>query len=412
MTGFASRTNEIAPFQVMAILQQAQALSAQGVDVIHLEIGEPDFDTPQPIIDAGIEALSSGKTHYTPALGLPELRQKIADFYQDRYGLSVSASRIAITPGASGALLLLMAARLEANDELLMADPGYPCNRHFARVFEARGRLIATTADSGFQLTPKHIQLNWTKGRSKAVLMASPANPTGAMISHDALEEISVATEQQGGELWVDEIYHGLTYHDAPNSRFQGERPQTALALGDHVVVINSFSKYFGMTGWRLGWMVVPEHYMPVIERLAQNLFLAPATPSQYAALAAFDEDSLAIMESRRVEMQQRCEYLLVELPKLGFKIPVVPDGAFYIYADASDLTQDTQAFCEQLLQDTGVALTPGFDFGDNNANLYVRFAYTTNIARLEQAMVRIKQWITERKSQIADVMNAVTTEG
>ena len=394
MTGFASRTEEIAPFQVMAILQQAQALAAQGVDVIHLEIGEPDFTTPAPIVEAGIEALKQGKTHYTPALGLPELRQKIADFYRTRYGVEVSASRIAITPGASGALLLLMAARLEAGDELLMADPGYPCNRHFARVFEAQGRLIATTADSGFQLTPEHIEKNWTEGASKAVLMASPANPTGAMISHEVLEKIAQVTADQGGELWVDEIYHGLTYHDASDSRFAGQRPQTALALGEHVVVINSFSKYFGMTGWRLGWMVVPEHYIPVIERLAQNLFLAPTTPSQYGALAAFDNDSLAIMEARRLELQQRRDYLLAELPKLGFKIPVVPDGAFYIYADASALTQDTQVFCQQLLQETGVAITPGFDFGDQNANVYIRIAYTTNIERLEQAIARIKAWL------------------
>ena len=394
MTGFASRTEEIAPFQVMAILQQAQTLAAQGIDVIHLEIGEPDFTTPAPIVEAGIEALKQGKTHYTPALGLPELRQKIADFYRTRYGVDVSASRIAITPGASGALLLLMAARLEAGDELLMADPGYPCNRHFARVFEAQGRLIATTADSGFQLTPEHIEKNWTEGASKAVLMASPANPTGAMISHEVLEKIAQVTADQGGELWVDEIYHGLTYHDASDSRFAGQRPQTALALGEHVVVINSFSKYFGMTGWRLGWMVVPEHYIPVIERLAQNLFLAPTTPSQYGALAAFDNDSLAIMEARRLELQQRRDYLLAELPKLGFKIPVVPDGAFYIYADASALTQDTQVFCQQLLQETGVAITPGFDFGDQNANVFIRIAYTTNIERLEQAIARIKAWL------------------
>tara|TARA_B110000211_G_scaffold147416_2_gene167959 strand:+ start:1447 stop:2643 length:1197 start_codon:yes stop_codon:yes gene_type:complete len=394
MTGFASRTEEIAPFQVMAILQQAQTLAAQGIDVIHLEIGEPDFTTPAPIVEAGIEALKQGKTHYTPALGLPELRQKIADFYRTRYGVDVSASRIAITPGASGALLLLMAARLEAGDELLMADPGYPCNRHFARVFEAQGRLIATTADSGFQLTPEHIEKNWTEGASKAVLMASPANPTGAMISHEVLEKIAQVTADQGGELWVDEIYHGLTYHDASDSRFAGQRPQTALALGEHVVVINSFSKYFGMTGWRLGWMVVPEHYIPVIERLAQNLFLAPTTPSQYGALAAFDNDSLAIMEARRLELQQRRDYLLAELPKLGFRIPVVPDGAFYIYADASALTQDTQVFCQQLLQETGVAITPGFDFGDQNANVYIRIAYTTNIERLEQAIARIKAWL------------------
>jgi aspartate/methionine/tyrosine aminotransferase len=402
VTGFATRTEEIAPFQVMAILQQAQALAAQGVDVIHLEVGEPDFDTPEPIVQAGINALKEGKTHYTPALGLPELRQKIADFYQHRYGVEVSASRIAITPGASGALLLLMAARLEAGDELLMADPGYPCNRHFARVFEAQGHLIPTSAKSGFQLTPEHIQGHWNHGVSKAVLMASPANPTGAIIPHEQLEKIAAQTRQLGGELWVDEIYHGLTYHDASNrvindNEHQGKRPQTALALGEDVIVINSFSKYFGMTGWRLGWMVVPDYYIPVIERLAQNLFLAPSTPAQYGALAAFSEDSLTIMEKRRLELQQRRDYLLVELPKLGFKIPVIPEGAFYIYADASELTQDTQQFCQQLLQDTGVALTPGFDFGEQNANLYVRFAYTTHIERLQQAILRIKTWLEKQ---------------
>jgi aspartate/methionine/tyrosine aminotransferase len=381
----------------MAILQQAQALSAQGVDVIHLEVGEPDFPTPEPITQAAIAALNAGKTHYTPALGLPELRQAIADFYQSRYGVTVSANRIAITPGASGALLLLMAARLEAGDELLMADPGYPCNRHFARVFEAHGRLISTAAKQGFQLTAQQITENWHEEASKAVLIASPANPTGAMISYDQLEEIAQQTRQLGGELWVDEIYHGLTYHDLDDEKSEGKRPQTALSLGDDVVVINSFSKYFGMTGWRLGWMVVPEHYVPVIERLAQNLFLAPPTPSQYGALAAFSEDSLSIMEARRLELQQRRDYLLTELPKLGFNIPVVPDGAFYIYADASGLTQDSQSFCEQLLQETGVALTPGFDFGEQNANLYIRFAYTTNIDRLKQAMGRITTWLEKK---------------
>jgi aspartate/methionine/tyrosine aminotransferase len=405
VTGFASRTEEIAPFQVMAILQQAQALASKGVDVIHLEVGEPDFTTPEPITQAAIEALKAGKTHYTPALGLPELRQKIADFYQSRYGVTVSAERIAITPGASGALLLLMAARLEAGDELLMADPGYPCNRHFARVFEAHGRLIPTAAKSGFQLTAEQIKQHWHLGASKAVLMASPANPTGAMIPYPQLEQIAEQTRQLGGELWVDEIYHGLTYHDAvedadDDSALASKRPQTALALGDDVVVINSFSKYFGMTGWRLGWMVVPEHYIPVIERLAQNLFLAPSTPAQYGAIAAFSEDSLSIMEERRLELQQRRDYLLAELPKLGFKIPVIPDGAFYIYADARALTQDTQAFCQQLLQDTGVALTPGFDFGDQNAHLYVRFAYTTHIERLKQAVLRIKTWLEHKAGE------------
>ena len=385
---FASRVDGVAPFQVMAILEQAQQLAAEGIDVIHLEVGEPDFSTPEPVSQAGIRALQQGKTRYTPALGLPELRQRISDFYQQKYQLTVPVSRIAITPGASGALLLLMAARLQQGDELLLGDPGYPCNRHFAHVFEANSRLIPTSPATHFQLSAELIQKNWQPGISKAVLLASPANPTGTLIPEGELKNIIKVVDELGGELWVDEIYHGLIY---------GEHPKSALEFSDRLVVINSFSKYFGMTGWRLGWMVTPQEYIPVVDRLAQNLFLAPATPSQHAALAAFDDESIAIMESRRAEFEQRRDYLLSVLPDLGFKIPVVPEGAFYIYADASELTDDAQQFCQQLLEATGVALTPGLDFGHHNANHYIRFAYTTGIDRLQQAVERIRDWLQTR---------------
>ena len=311
MTEFASRTFKVAPFQVMAILEQAQTLAATGMDVIHLEVGEPDFSTPKPITEAAIRALEAGHTGYTPSLGLMALRQKISDFYRSRYGLAVDASRIVITPGASGALLLLMAARLEVGEEILLADPGYPCNQHFAQVFEAKATLIATEASSGFQLTFEQVESHWSEA-TKAVLLASPANPTGALIEEDALKAIHATVKARGGELWVDEIYHGLTYHDGSdngsdnNANGCGPHPNSALALGEEVVVINSFSKYFGMTGWRLGWMVVPEHYVPVIDKLAQNLFLAPSTPAQYGALAAFDEAVIDIMEARRDEFKRR----------------------------------------------------------------------------------------------------------
>lgn len=383
--GFASRTDRVAPFHVMAILEQAQQLAADGVDVIHLQVGEPDFTTPEPIIAAAINALQEGKTGYTPALGLPQLRTSISEFYRGRYDVVVPANRIAITPGASGALLLLMAARLEMGQELLLGDPGYPCNRHFAHVFEAQSRLIPTTAETRFQLTAQMIRDHWCEGVSKAVLLASPANPTGTLIPQHELKRISETVDELGGELWVDEIYHGLIY---------GEHPQTALALSDRVVVINSFSKYFGMTGWRLGWAVVPENYISVLDKLAQNLFLAPSTQAQYGALAAFSSESLGIMETRRQEFQQRRDFLLAELPKLGFKIPVQPDGAFYIYADASQLTENAQIFCQQLLAATGVALTPGIDFGHENADRYIRFAYTENIERLKIAVERIRNWL------------------
>lgn len=369
----------------MAILEQAQRAAAAGVDVIHLEVGEPDFPTPEPVIKAATMALSEGHTGYTPALGLPELRQAISSYYEQKYQHKVDAGCIAITPGASGALLLLMAARLEQGEELLIGDPGYPCNRHFAHVFEANSRLIPTKAENAFQLTASQIREHWQTGCTKAVLLASPANPTGTLIDRKELTDIAQTVSDLGGELWVDEIYHGLIY---------GEHPDTALSISENIVVINSFSKYFGMTGWRLGWMVAPEEYIPVLDRLAQNLFLAPSTPAQHGALAAFSEESLSIMEQRRLEFELRRDYLLGVLPDLGFHIPVQPDGAFYIYADASALTNNSQSFCEELLEATGVALTPGLDFGHANAEKYIRFAYTENVDRLREAVARIGSWV------------------
>lgn len=377
------RSQEVQPFQVMAILAQAQALQAQGVDVIHLEIGEPDFPTAQPIIEAGIKALQEGKTGYTPALGLPELRKRIAQYYQQRFNVSVNPERIILAPGASGALLLLAAARLNPGDGLLLANPGYPCNKHFARVFEAHGQLIDTGPEDNFQLTPTHVQQNW-QPTTKAALVASPSNPTGTVLSQADLANLAEAVRQKGGELWVDEIYQGLNY---------SSKPETVLSVADDVIVLNSFSKFFGMTGWRLGWAVVPEAWIPSLDALAQNLFLAPPTPSQYAALAAFTPESMAIFEQRRLELAERREYMLKALPELGFKIPVEPAGAFYIYADASRFTNDSFAWCQQILQKTGVAITPGADFGDPT-NSHVRFAFTTRIERLQEAVERLHKFL------------------
>lgn len=380
----STRMGEIKPFQVMAILAQAQALQAQGHDIIHLEVGEPDFPTATPIVQAGIQALQQGKTHYTPALGLPELREKIAAYYQTRFGVSVPAKRIVVTPGASGALLLLTAARLNPSDQLMLADPGYPCNRHFARVFEAHGQLIPTGPAERYQLTPELVQQYW-QPNTKAALVASPANPTGTVLSLDELTALSAAVAKKGGELWVDEIYQGLNY---------GNQPHSVLEVADNAVVLNSFSKFFGMTGWRLGWAVVPESWESDFDTLAQNLFLAASTPAQYAALAAFEPESLAIFEQRRQELEQRRAYLLEALPKLGFKLPVAPDGAFYIYADASAFTQDSLAWCAQVLKETGVAFTPGVDFGDYQANSHVRFAFTTKLERLQEAVARLENYL------------------
>ena len=385
----SKRSGEIKPFQVMAILAEAQALQAAGHDIIHLEVGEPDFTTPEPVTEAGIAALRAGKTGYTPALGLPELREKIAGYYRSRFDVEVSPSRVVLTPGASGALLLLTAARLNPGDQLMLADPGYPCNRHFARVFEAHGQLIAAGPDQKYQLTAADIEAHWQPS-TRAALVASPANPTGTVLSTDELLQLSQAVSRQGGELWVDEIYQGLNFAEG---EVKGGA-ETVLSVADDAVVLNSFSKFFGMTGWRLGWAVVPESLVPVLDTLAQNLFLAPSTPAQYAAMAAFSPEVMATLEERRQILHERRDYLLSALPELGFKVPVVPEGAFYVYADASDFTDDSLSFCAQLLRETGVAITPGVDFGDHRAGEHVRFAFTTRIERLKEAVGRLADWL------------------
>ncbi|MEC9410661.1 MAG: aminotransferase class I/II-fold pyridoxal phosphate-dependent enzyme, partial [Pseudomonadota bacterium] len=305
MSSTSKRSGEIKPFQVMAILAEAQALQAAGHDIIHLEVGEPDFTTPEPVTEAGIAALRAGKTGYTPALGLPELREKIAHYYQSRFGVTVPASRVVLTPGASGALLLLTAARLNPGDQLMLADPGYPCNRHFARVFEAHGQLVPAGPEQKYQLTAADVERHWQPS-TRAALVASPANPTGTVLSLDELSYLSHAVAKQGGELWVDEIYQGLNFGAG-----EGGGAETVLSVADDAVVLNSFSKFFGMTGWRLGWAVVPESLVPALDTLAQNLFLAPPTPAQYAALAAFSPEVMATLEERRQILHERRDYLL-----------------------------------------------------------------------------------------------------
>lgn len=381
------RSDDIQPFHVMAILAHAQALQESGVDVIHLEVGEPDFATPEPMIEAAVSALRAGKTGYTPALGLTALREKIADYYWQRFAVRLDPRRVVLTPGASGALLLLTAARLQRGQRMLLADPGYPCNRHFARLFEAHGQLIPTSAAQRFQLTPELVTQHWQPD-TRVALVASPANPTGTVLDLAQLDGLANAVRAQQGEFWVDEIYQGLNYHN---------QPQTVLSVADDAIVINSFSKYFGMTGWRLGWCVVPLAWVATLEKLAQNLYLAPPTPAQHAAMAAFNTDALAIMEERRQQLSERRDYLLSALPLLGFTIPVAPDGAFYVYADASRLTDNSLLFCQQLLADTGVAITPGVDFGDHQGHCHVRFAFTTPLPRLQQAMARIEAWLASR---------------
>ena len=390
MPTFPARRNaNIAPFHVMELLARGKALEAEGRDIIHMEVGEPDFPTPAPIIAAAQEHIASGRVFYTSALGLPELRQAIADFYLARYDAHVSASRIVVTAGASGALLLALACLAEPGSEWLLTDPGYPCNSNFVRSFEGVPVCIPVGAENRFQPTLTQIEQHWTEHTAGA-LFASPANPTGTLLDDADLANIAGYVRQKGGQLIVDEIYHGLTYE---------RDPSTALKFGDDIFVVQSFSKYFNMTGWRLGWLVVPERFSRDIEKLAQNLFIAPSTPAQYAALAAFQPETISILENRRVEFRKRRDFLVPELENLGFKISARPEGAFYVYADCSALTSDSNAFAHDLLNRVGVAITPGLDFGTQSPETHLRFAYTTGIHRLEEAVERIRRYRVQRKS-------------
>jgi aspartate/methionine/tyrosine aminotransferase len=380
----AARMGGIAPFHVMDIMGRAAVLAGQGRSVISLCVGEPDFATPQPILDAAMRALERGRFPYTQALGTPALREAIAQFYLQRYNCEVPAERVVVCAGSSAALLLIMGVLVNPGDRVLLADPGYPCNRQFVRLMGGEPVGIPVDANTGYQFTSESIRRNWSE-RTAAVLVGSPANPTGAMISAAALADISRLVAQQSGHLIVDEIYHGLTYdNDA----------MTALSISDDVFVINSFSKYFSMTGWRLGWLIAPERYVREIEKLAQNLFISPSTPAQLAALAAFSPETLVLLEARRAQFQQRRDFLLPALRELGFSIPLAPDGAFYIYADCSRFTDNSQTFAAQVLEQTGVAIAPGVDFGDHLSERHVRISYCTSIDNLQEAVARLRSFL------------------
>lgn len=378
----AERMREIAPFHVMELMAKAAALEAAGRSIIHFEVGEPDFATAEPIVQAAQEFLRGGHVHYTAALGLPQLREAISGYYRDRHGIEVSPARIVVTAGASGALLLALGMLVNPGDEWLLPDPGYPCNRHFVRLLEGLPRAVKVDAPGNFQPTATAVARSW-RTSTKGLMIASPANPTGTLIDPLELASIANLVRQNRGSLIVDEIYHGLTYDcDA----------KTALGLGEDVFVINSFSKYFGMTGWRLGWLVAPEACVRDIEKLAQNLYIAPSTVAQHAALAAFRPDTIEILETRRREFQARRNLLLPGLERLGFRITATPAGAFYLYANCSNLSADSQQLAERLLGDAGVAATPGLDFGSNAPESHMRFAYTVAREKILEGLARMEK--------------------
>jgi aspartate/methionine/tyrosine aminotransferase len=376
----AARAEDIQPFEVMDVLARAHALEAAGRRVVHMEIGEPDFTAPSPVVEAGIRALREGRTAYTATLGLPALREAIAGYYASRFSLEVEPSRIAVTSGASGGLLTLAALYVAPGDEVLVPDPGYPGYRHFVRAFEGRARPLAVSAASAFQPTLDMVRAAWTE-RTKAMVLGSPSNPTGTLIDRAELARIARFVAERGGALIVDEIYQGLVY---------GAEPSTALGLPGNVVVVNSFSKYFCMTGWRLGWVVLPAAAVRGFEKLAQHLFISAPSAAQHAACNAFLPETISVLEERRREFARRRDFLLPELEAAGLAVPAEPHGAFYIYADCG---RDARAWCLDLLEREGVATTPGVDFGANGTARCVRFAYTRAMEDLAEAARRLRRF-------------------
>lgn len=374
------RALDIPPFHVMELLRRARELEQAGRDIIHMEVGEPDFPTPAPIVEAATRFLASGDVHYTAALGLPQLREAIARFYQQRFGADVAPERIVITPGASGALMLALAVTTDPGDEWLLPDPGYPCNRQLVRSFEGIARALPVEAATRFQPTADAVAAAWSS-RTRGLMVATPSNPTGTLLGEDELAQLRDVVAARGGTLIVDEIYQGLVYDVASS---------TVLRQADDVFVVNSFSKYFGMTGWRLGWLVAPLPYVREVEKLAQHFFIAASTPAQHAALAAFAPATLDILEARRAEFAERRATLLPALRELGFEVAAEPQGAFYIYADVSRLAGDSETLARRLIEEAGVATTPGVDFGDHLPRRHLRLAYTTRRTRLLEAVERL----------------------
>ena len=394
----SQRAQRIEPFYVLEVAKAASEIASKvahtAKPMIFLNIGEPDFTAPPLVQAAATNAIASGHTQYTQATGLPALREKISAWYASRFNVQVSPSRIVLTAGASAALQLACLALIEAGDEILMPDPSYPCNRHFVSAADGKAVLLPTTAAERFQLTQPKVEAAW-KAQTRGVLLASPSNPTGTSIAPDELRAIADYVAARGGITMVDEIYLGLSY----DARFA----QSALALpgelGQNIISINSFSKYFNMTGWRLGWMVVPEALVSVIERLAQNLFICPSTISQHAALACFEPDSLAEYERRRTEFKARRDYFIPELNRLGLTVPVMPDGAFYAYADCSRLAKKwgvsgSWEVAFELMKRSHLAVTPGRDFGVAAPEQFLRFSTASSMAHLQEAIARLEDAI------------------
>ena len=391
----SNRAQRIEPFYVMEVAKAARLLGDQLLNsdrpMLYLNVGEPDFTAPKLVQEAAIQAISSGKTQYTQASGMPELRERISHWYAQRFHVDIPASRIVMTAGASAALQLACLALINTGDEILMPDPSYPCNRQFVSAADGVPVMIPTTAAERFQLSAAKVEAAWKPGVTRGVLLASPSNPTGTSIHPEEMHRIHQFVKKQGGITLIDEIYLGLSYDDTYG--------QTALALDDQVISINSFSKYFNMTGWRLGWLVVPEALAPVIERIAQNLFICPSTVSQHAALACFDVASIAEYEKRRAEFKARRDYFIPALQQLGFEVPVMPDGAFYAWADCSKICsklgiKDSWDLAYEIMHKAHLAVTPGRDFGSFETAKFIRFSTANSLPELKEAIERLRNML------------------
>jgi aspartate/methionine/tyrosine aminotransferase len=376
------RIDQIEPFRVMQLLERAKALEAAGRHIIHMEIGEPDFPTPAPVIEAARSHLEIGDNFYTPSTGEPKLQAALSDWYRQEYGVAVAPERILITPGTSGAFSLIYAALLEPGESILLSDPGYPCQRNFIRLAGGEPINIPVGPESRYHLSAELIRRHWQQGTRAAVLI-NPSNPTGTLIEADAMADVASTCRESGGYLISDEIYHGLTY---------GVRARCALEFDAQAIVVNGFSKRWAMTGWRIGWLIVPDELIDACRRVMQNIFIAAPTLSQHAAIAALGCSKE--VEAMRLAYDERRRYLLEALPGLGFDIVIEPQGAFYIYANVKNITANARDFCWDLLEQAGVAVTPGEDFGSYLSDEHVRFSYATGMDDIREGVRRLKAYL------------------
>lgn len=399
----------IQPFHVMEIMRLADDLEQKGVNVIHLEMGEPSFPTPAPIVEAGQRALAGGKTHYTRAIGIDPLRKAIAAYYKTQMNCDIDWQRVVVSAGASAGLLNVLTLLINRNDKVLVTDPGYPCYPNYISMIGGIAEYVKLEESAGFKLSPEKVQAHWDD-KTRAALIASPANPTGAVLSLPELAAIAEKVKDLSGALIVDEIYQGLNYQgfdetsdiEAGSGRdlSKAVSASSVLQIEPDAIVVNSFSKYFGMTGWRIGWAILPSHLVSGFEKIAQNLTISPTTISQYAALAAFSPETISIANSQRQAFELRRNFLVSELRDLGFGISKVPDGAFYIYASIDRFigeglgVKDSYEFCQRLLVEKGVAITPGLDFSPSEASRFVRFSYTPDLPQIEEAVSRIRSFL------------------